>query len=85
VCAAMERDARRARVAATLYAKNEQLEKQQKLTCAAQCVICFGAEPVVACVPCGHMAACDGCSPNVATQCPTCRRSVERLCRMYMP
>ena len=45
------------------------------------CASCWGAEAVVAMVPCGHKCACEGCAPGME-RCPMCRAAVEGRVRV---
>ena len=45
------------------------------------CASCWGAEAVVAMVPCGHKCACEGCAPDME-RCPMCRAAVEGRVRV---
>ena len=50
------------------------------------CVVCTDEDASVACVPCGHVCACEACSGGLAAhdrRCPVCRSNVERMMRVY--
>lgn len=56
--------------------------RQQERTC----VVCLDAPAVEASVPCGHLALCETCAPQLAPRhCPVCRRRSERTIRIYTP
>lgn len=43
---------------------------------ASECLICLEREAVVACIPCGHRCACEGCAQGLR-RCPMCRQPVR--------
>ena len=52
------------------------------------CCICLMAKATQAVVPCGHLALCDDCAPEVRTTrgtCPICRRRIYNLLRVFVP
>eukprot|EP01114_Cavostelium_apophysatum_P013954 TRINITY_DN348_c1_g1_i2.p1 TRINITY_DN348_c1_g1~~TRINITY_DN348_c1_g1_i2.p1 ORF type:complete len:266 (-),score=32.91 TRINITY_DN348_c1_g1_i2:86-883(-) len=50
------------------------------------CVVCMDTPFNVCCLPCGHVSICVGCSFKIGIggQCPTCRKPIEQLCRVYL-
>ena len=52
------------------------------------CIVCTAEDAAVACVPCGHMCACEACSKKLGamadTRCPVCRSHVDRTVRVYL-
>jgi uncharacterized membrane protein len=52
------------------------------------CCICLQAKATQAIVPCGHLALCDECAPEVRTNrgtCPICRRRIYTYLRVFVP
>jgi hypothetical protein len=47
------------------------------------CVVCLTEEKRLACIPCGHLAACISCSQSLRL-CPICRREIEAFVRVYL-
>jgi Zinc finger, C3HC4 type (RING finger) len=47
------------------------------------CVICLENEAIMAIVPCGHTAFCNGCITK-CTQCPICRAPIQGVLRIYL-
>ena len=48
-----------------------------------QCVICLEAPKSRACVPCGHVCACERCAAPL-TSCPICREPCTDIMRIYL-
>ncbi|KAF6775601.1 hypothetical protein AHF37_05449 [Paragonimus kellicotti] len=46
------------------------------------CCVCLNAVPDCALDPCGHVAMCYNCAVGL-TDCPVCRRHVQRVLRIY--
>jgi hypothetical protein len=52
------------------------------------CVLCLGERRATrALVPCGHLAVCSDCAPDIRMQgrCPICRHFVSDLIRVFIP
>lgn len=50
------------------------------------CVICFGAQKIYACIPCGHRCICNSCFKNsryMITKCPLCRKTITQILKIY--
>jgi len=49
------------------------------------CLVCWEKERNVACVPCGHMIYCLGCSGamSLGVPCAVCREKVQQLVRIF--
>ncbi|CAF3665067.1 unnamed protein product [Rotaria socialis] len=47
------------------------------------CVLCSKEEKRLACIPCGHLAACVSCSQSLRS-CPICRREIEAFVKIYV-
>ncbi|KAF5398325.1 hypothetical protein PHET_08185 [Paragonimus heterotremus] len=50
--------------------------------CEKACCVCLNAVPDCALDPCGHVAMCYECAVGL-TDCPVCRRHVQRVLRIY--
>ncbi|KAA3671691.1 E3 ubiquitin-protein ligase RNF34, partial [Paragonimus westermani] len=51
-------------------------------SCDRTCCVCLNAVPDCALDPCGHVAMCYKCAVEL-TDCPLCRRHVQRVLRIY--
>jgi hypothetical protein len=51
-----------------------------------QCIICLGAEPTHACVPCGHRHLCGVCAnlKKIKRKCPLCRATVTSFIKIFL-
>ena len=52
------------------------------------CCICLQAKATHAVVPCGHLALCDECAPEVRSKrstCPICRCQIHSYLRVFVP
>lgn len=65
------------------YIINRNSEKKGRYDSMKLCVICVENERENACIPCGHLCLCNGCSKKILL-CPLCRKDVESFIHVYM-
>jgi len=61
----------------------EEMALETKASVNNPCVLCWKEEKRLACIPCGHLAACINCSQQLRA-CPICRRGIEAFVRIYI-
>jgi hypothetical protein len=49
-----------------------------------ECCICLEETANHACIPCGHMCLCKGCTAMLLKECPKCRTPVSNFIRIYL-
>lgn len=57
-------------------------EENRILKEARQCKICMDAEVGIVFLPCGHLATCVNCAPNLE-DCPVCRSAIKATVRTF--
>ncbi|XP_066156165.1 death-associated inhibitor of apoptosis 2 isoform X1 [Euwallacea fornicatus] len=64
--------------------KSVSLEEENRiLKEARQCKICMDAEVGIVFLPCGHLATCVNCAPNLE-DCPVCRSAIKATVRTFL-
>ncbi|XP_050306385.1 death-associated inhibitor of apoptosis 2 [Anthonomus grandis grandis] len=64
--------------------KRVSLEEENRLLKEArQCKICMDAEVGIVFLPCGHLATCVNCAPNLE-DCPVCRSAIKATVRTFL-
>ncbi|KAF7268132.1 hypothetical protein GWI33_018695 [Rhynchophorus ferrugineus] len=58
-------------------------EENRMLRDARQCKICMDAEVGIVFLPCGHLATCVTCAPNLE-DCPVCRSAIKATVRTFL-
>lgn len=58
-------------------------EENRRLREARQCKICMDAEVGIVFLPCGHLATCVTCAPNLE-DCPVCRSAIKATVRTFL-
>ncbi|CAM2703323.1 unnamed protein product [Rotaria socialis] len=73
------------KIVSTTHAQNKPKEivSETKLSVNNPCILCRKEEKRLACIPCGHLAACVDCSKTIRT-CPICRKCIEAFVRVYI-
>ncbi|CAH1131503.1 unnamed protein product [Ceutorhynchus assimilis] len=66
------------------FEKSVSLEEENRiLKEARQCKICMDAEVGIVFLPCGHLATCVNCAPNLE-DCPVCRSVIKAAVRTFL-
>lgn len=64
--------------------KSTDLEEENRMLKEARlCKICMDIEVGVVFLPCGHLAACTFCAPNLK-DCPLCRAAIKATVRTFL-
>lgn len=64
--------------------KSVSLEEENRILKEARlCKICMDKEVGIVFLPCGHLATCTNCAPNLAT-CPVCRQAIKATVRTFL-
>lgn len=64
--------------------KGVSLEEENRLLKEARlCKICMDAEVGIVFLPCGHLATCVNCAPNLE-DCPVCRSAIKATVRTFL-
>lgn len=58
-------------------------EENRQLKEARQCKICMDGEVGIVFLPCGHLATCVNCAPNLE-DCPVCRSAIKATVRTFL-
>jgi hypothetical protein len=59
-------------------------ESQEAQRPSSECVVCLDGASTHACLPCGHLCACEGCSVSLARECPLCRTPCMQWVRIHV-
>lgn len=60
------------------------LEEENRLLKEARlCKICMDSEVGIVFLPCGHLASCVNCAPNLQ-DCPVCRSAIKAIVRTFL-
>ena len=59
-------------------------EEDEGKNISERCMICLENVKKVAIVPCGHVAFCEECSPQVNDRCPVCRERIQGKMVVYI-
>eukprot|EP00747_Dinoflagellata_sp_TGD_P214659 gnl/TRDRNA2_/TRDRNA2_87489_c0_seq1.p1 gnl/TRDRNA2_/TRDRNA2_87489_c0~~gnl/TRDRNA2_/TRDRNA2_87489_c0_seq1.p1 ORF type:complete len:487 (-),score=91.63 gnl/TRDRNA2_/TRDRNA2_87489_c0_seq1:64-1437(-) len=57
-----------------------------RLSQRSACVVCLDRKATLCCVPCGHLALCEGCASQLMSRlCPVCRQPSQYIIHVFMP